>query len=135
MVLWGLSFTECTCYLINDANNIDMAEMSKKTHLHEGFFLISHFSSHYGKLYSHFPFQIRKLPGLLPSLKMGQVDCSLLKKLCDDLYIAKTPTFMIFKPGGGYELHHVSFGFLTTSFFFCFVVLLRRGTLCLWNLI
>ncbi|XP_047492349.1 dnaJ homolog subfamily C member 10-like [Penaeus chinensis] len=51
-------------------------------------------------------FEIRKLPGLLPSLKMGQVDCSLLKKLCDDLYIAKTPTFMIFKPSGGYELHH-----------------------------
>ncbi|KAK7081976.1 DnaJ subfamily C member 10 [Halocaridina rubra] len=51
-------------------------------------------------------FEIRKLPGLLPTLNLGRVDCTLMKSQCDELYIAKTPTFILFKPGGGYELHH-----------------------------
>ncbi|KAG7170078.1 DnaJ subfamily C member 10-like [Homarus americanus] len=51
-------------------------------------------------------FEIRKLPALLPSLNLGRIKCSQMKKQCDDLYIAKTPSFMLFKPGGGYELHH-----------------------------
>ncbi|XP_066942264.1 dnaJ homolog subfamily C member 10-like [Macrobrachium rosenbergii] len=50
--------------------------------------------------------EIRKLPALLPSLNLGRIDCSTMKVQCDDLYIAKTPTFILFKPGGGYELHH-----------------------------
>ncbi|XP_068227314.1 dnaJ homolog subfamily C member 10-like [Palaemon carinicauda] len=50
--------------------------------------------------------EIRKLPALLPSLNLGRIDCSAMKVQCDDLYIAKTPAFILFKPGGGYELHH-----------------------------
>ncbi|XP_050723145.1 dnaJ homolog subfamily C member 10-like [Eriocheir sinensis] len=50
--------------------------------------------------------EIRKLPALLPSLNLGRIKCSEMKKYCDDLYIGKTPTFMLFKPGGGYEVHH-----------------------------
>nr|XP_045618759.1 dnaJ homolog subfamily C member 10-like isoform X1 [Procambarus clarkii] len=51
-------------------------------------------------------FEIRKLPALLPSLNLGRIECSRMKKQCDELYIAKTPSFILFKPGGGYELHH-----------------------------
>lgn len=51
-------------------------------------------------------FEIRKLPALLPSLNLGRIRCSQMKKQCDELYIAKTPSFILFKPGGGYEVHH-----------------------------
>ncbi|XP_063869825.1 dnaJ homolog subfamily C member 10-like isoform X2 [Scylla paramamosain] len=51
-------------------------------------------------------FEIRKLPALVPSLNLGRIKCSQMKKHCDDLYIGKTPSFMLLKPGGGYEVHH-----------------------------
>ncbi|KAK3885496.1 hypothetical protein Pcinc_010237 [Petrolisthes cinctipes] len=51
-------------------------------------------------------FEIRKLPALLHSINLGRVECSTMQRQCDDLYIAKTPSFVLFKPGGGYEVHH-----------------------------
>ncbi|CAL4084368.1 unnamed protein product, partial [Meganyctiphanes norvegica] len=50
-------------------------------------------------------FEHRKLPGLLPNLNLGRVDCSAQKAECDELYISRTPSFILFKPNGGYELH------------------------------
>ena len=51
--------------------------------------------------------QVRKLRGLTDSVEMGRVYCSQMKQECDDLYISKTPVFILFKPGGGYEIHQV----------------------------
>ncbi|XP_076035783.1 dnaJ homolog subfamily C member 10-like [Oratosquilla oratoria] len=50
-------------------------------------------------------FDLKKLPALMPSLHQGQVKCSKMKRHCDDLYISKTPALVVFKMGGGYEIH------------------------------
>lgn len=50
-------------------------------------------------------FEVRKLPGLLPNLNLGRIDCSAQKAECDELYITRTPSFILFKPKGGYEVH------------------------------
>ncbi|KAB7503108.1 DnaJ-like protein subfamily C member 10 [Armadillidium nasatum] len=49
--------------------------------------------------------EIRKLPAYLTSFNLGQVRCNEMKTECDELFITKTPTFITFKMGDGYEIH------------------------------
>ncbi|KAA0202878.1 hypothetical protein HAZT_HAZT007238, partial [Hyalella azteca] len=53
--------------------------------------------------------ELRKLAGLAAPLPCHRVLCSSLSPGldCDSLSITKTPAFVLFKPGGGYEMHHV----------------------------
>ncbi|XP_018025589.1 dnaJ homolog subfamily C member 10-like [Hyalella azteca] len=52
--------------------------------------------------------ELRKLAGLAAPLPCHRVLCSSLSPGldCDSLSITKTPAFVLFKPGGGYEMHH-----------------------------
>ncbi|XP_067933321.1 dnaJ homolog subfamily C member 10-like [Watersipora subatra] len=51
--------------------------------------------------------ELRKLPAMLSGhVNVGKVDCRSTPQACSYLHIHKYPTFVIFKPGGGYEIHH-----------------------------
>ncbi|XP_066991442.2 dnaJ homolog subfamily C member 10 [Anabrus simplex] len=50
--------------------------------------------------------EIKKLPALLPSIRIGKVHCGRESKLCQQMHINRYPVFAVFKPGGGYEIHH-----------------------------
>ena len=48
----------------------------------------------------------KKIPALIPRQRLARLDCSQLAEICRDLYINKFPSFALFKPGGGFELHY-----------------------------
>jgi len=50
--------------------------------------------------------QYKKLPSLLPRLRVGAVDCRTSHSTCDELYILRFPSFALFKVGGAMELHY-----------------------------
>ncbi|XP_067137389.1 dnaJ homolog subfamily C member 10-like [Centruroides vittatus] len=50
--------------------------------------------------------EMKRLTALLPDVKMGQLDCSVNSETCKELYVQKFPTFIVFKIGGSYEIHH-----------------------------
>ncbi|PSN39443.1 DnaJ subfamily C member 10 [Blattella germanica] len=50
--------------------------------------------------------ELKKLPALLPEMRLGKVHCGRWSGLCQELHIARYPLFAVFKPGGGYEIHH-----------------------------
>ncbi|CAH1790318.1 unnamed protein product [Owenia fusiformis] len=50
--------------------------------------------------------ELRKLPMLLEGLNVGRVNCRYMRTECNDLHIHKFPTFVVFKQGGGHEIHH-----------------------------
>ena len=55
----------------------------------------------------HQDLELRKLPGLSFPIPTHRVLCSALSSnACDALYLSKTPAFVLFKAGGGYEMHH-----------------------------
>jgi DnaJ family protein C protein 10 len=49
---------------------------------------------------------LRKLPALVSELNVGRVDCRVMRTECNNLHIHKFPTFALFKPGKGHEVHH-----------------------------
>ena len=48
----------------------------------------------------------KKISALIPRQRFGRVDCQELAELCRDLHINKFPSFILFKVGGGFELHY-----------------------------
>ena len=50
--------------------------------------------------------QYKKVPALIPRQRLARLDCSDLAEICRDLHINKFPSFALFKPGGGFELHY-----------------------------
>jgi DnaJ family protein C protein 10 len=50
--------------------------------------------------------ELKKLPALLPDMRLGKVNCGQWAALCQDLHIARYPLFAVFKLGGGHEIHH-----------------------------
>ncbi|KAK2178973.1 hypothetical protein NP493_521g01093 [Ridgeia piscesae] len=50
--------------------------------------------------------ELRKLPALLSGMNVGRVDCRTQKTECAEFYIQKLPTFAMFKPGGGHDIHY-----------------------------
>lgn len=37
---------------------------------------------------------------------IGRVNCGRYASICADLSVSRYPSFVVFKPGGGYEFHH-----------------------------
>ncbi|KAK3753323.1 hypothetical protein QZH41_015263 [Actinostola sp. cb2023] len=52
--------------------------------------------------------EIKKIPGVINDMKVGHVDCSNAKDLCDSLHVTKYPRVALFK-SGGFEWHHGRF--------------------------
>lgn len=50
--------------------------------------------------------ELKKLPALLPDMRLGKVHCGRWAALCQELHIARYPLFAVFKLGGGHEIHH-----------------------------
>jgi DnaJ family protein C protein 10 len=50
--------------------------------------------------------ELKKLPALLPDMRLGKVHCGRWTALCRDLHVSRYPLFAVFKRGGGYEIHH-----------------------------
>ena len=48
----------------------------------------------------------KKIPALIPRQRLVRLDCAQLPEICRDLHINKFPSFALFKPGGGFELHY-----------------------------
>lgn len=48
----------------------------------------------------------KKLPALMPRLRIGQVNCKTDRSICIDHYITKYPSFIMFKLGGGFEVNY-----------------------------
>ena len=50
--------------------------------------------------------ELKKLPALLPNMRLGKLHCGRWSAICQELHIARYPLFAVFKPGGGHEIHH-----------------------------
>ncbi|KAH3752172.1 dnaJ homolog subfamily C member 10-like [Dreissena polymorpha] len=50
--------------------------------------------------------ELRKLPAMLSDIKVGRVDCQLVRYICNQLHIHKFPSFLVFKQSGGYEIYY-----------------------------
>ncbi|KAL4217269.1 DnaJ subfamily C member 10 [Mactra antiquata] len=50
--------------------------------------------------------ELRKLPAMLSEIKVGRIDCQVMRSMCNDLHIHKFPSFLVFKQTGGYEIHY-----------------------------
>ena len=48
----------------------------------------------------------KKISALIPRQRLAKIDCEDLTEICRDLHINKFPSFVLFKVGGGFELHY-----------------------------
>lgn len=39
-------------------------------------------------------------------MRIGRIHCGRIANVCSKLHISRYPLFALFKPGGGYEIHH-----------------------------
>ncbi|GBM21766.1 DnaJ subfamily C member 10 [Araneus ventricosus] len=49
---------------------------------------------------------LKRLKAILPEVVLGNFDCGKYPSTCAELYLQKFPTFLLFKPNGGYEFHY-----------------------------
>ncbi|KAJ3650312.1 hypothetical protein Zmor_022007 [Zophobas morio] len=50
--------------------------------------------------------QLKRLPGLIPSINIGLIHCGKNSPLCSSLHISRYPSWAVLKVGGAFELHH-----------------------------
>ncbi|XP_039285633.1 dnaJ homolog subfamily C member 10 [Nilaparvata lugens] len=53
-----------------------------------------------------FDMEVKKLSAMLPTMRVGRVNCGRSADVCVGMHISHYPSFVVFKRGGGHEFYH-----------------------------